>query len=594
MGMDVNPRSRRSLRLDRPSTRPRLQTQLLLLLLLFGAVPVVLVAGIGYSVSRRTIISRSETALSELANRQASYLQTELRREQLILRTIAGQVAPIMARDRDADVSALLAGGLATDGVFDGLRVLDPQGTTMADVALRETDPNWPEDKFHDVVPGVALHIDADSVIAYLLTVRLVLGDQTRWLQGHVRSADFARNFDIPLHVLGGVELGLFDSQGHTIFISHAHADRGLQAILNLVTGPPGEVVRSNMERNPALGFATELPELNWTMVTALPLSIVLAPVNNLLLLTAGGCTLLVLLIVAAGHVASRHVTTPLRELSAATATFGETGSYDTIVHRGVAETQSLIESFQAMADRLRRSRAEVEQLHGRELERAQQLATVGELASGVAHEIRNPLTGVIGALEIVRRKLKDADATAPIIDEARAQLHRIESTTTQLLEYARPPELRLIGVDLIGVVARAMRVVQATAEKAGVTLVASQKEKQLLVRADPELIVQVLVNLLLNGVDVTSRAGELRVELVRRSVGIEVRVQDHGAGVPQDKLQAIFRPFFTTKHQGTGLGLSISQQIVGRHGGTMWVESTPGGGATFVVLLPAIETVGE
>ncbi len=574
---------------DRPSARPRLQTQLLLLLLLFGAVPVVLVAGFGYSVSRRTIISRSETALSELANRQASYLQTELRREQLILRTIAGQVAPIMARDRNADVSGLLAGGLATDGVFDGLRILGPQGARIADVALRETDANWPEDGFHDVVTGVALHIDADSAIAYLLTVPLVLGDWTRWLQGHVRSADFARNFDIPLHVLGGVELGLFDSQGHTIFVSHAHAGDGLRAILSVATAGP-EVVRTNIEKNPALGFATALPELNWTMVTALPLSIVLAPVNNLLLLVAGGCTALVLLIVAAGHVASRHVTTPLRELSAATATFGKTGSYDTIVHRGVAETQSLIESFQAMADRLRRSRAEVEQLHDRELERAQQLATVGELASGVAHEIRNPLTGVIGALEIVRRKLKDADATAPIIDEARAQLHRIESTTTQLLEYARPPELRLIKVDLIGVVARAMRVVQATAEKAGVTLVASKQEQQLFVHADPELIVQVLVNLLLNGVDVTSPAGELRVELVTRSVGIEVRVLDHGVGVPEDKLQDIFRPFFTTKHQGTGLGLSISQQIVGRHGGTMWVESTPGGGATFVVLLPVIE----
>lgn len=569
------------------TTRPRLQTQLLLLLLLFGVVPVVIVTTFGYSVSRTAIIDQSQSALRELANRQATYLRTEIRREQLILRTIAGQVAPVMSGGGDVDLQALLAGGLADDGVFDGLRVVGPDGRVLADVALREIDPNWPEEGHDRAAPGLSLHLAGDSVVAYLLTVPLLAAGRPHWLQGHVRSQDFPRNLDVPIHLLGGVELGVFDHAGHAIIVSHAHATSGLQGVLAAVSPGLDEVARIDLEGRRALGFTASLPQLRWTLVAALPLSIVLAPVNNLLVFAVVGGTALVLLIFAAGHLASRYVTTPLRELSAAASTLGETGSYGEIEHSGVAETQTLIDSFHDMAENLQRTRDEVADLHGRELERAQQLATVGELASGVAHEIRNPLTGVIGALEVVRRKMNGGDESLRLIDEARAQLHRIESTTTQLLEYARPPELRLIDVDLVGVVERAMRIVQSTAEKAGVTLRVTSTGKPHHVRADPELMVQVMVNLLLNGIEVSPESGEITIQLDRSGQTFRVRVSDHGPGVPEGLRRNIFRPFFTTKHQGTGLGLSISQQIVARHDGSLRVEDTPGGGATFVMELP-------
>ena len=112
-------------------------------------------------------------------------------------------------------------------------------------------------------------------------------------------------------------------------------------------------------------------------------------------------------------------------------------------------------------------------------------------------------------------------------------------------------------------------------------------------VRVDPELLVQVLVNLMLSAIDAMGRAGQLTVWAARHAPEVWIGVRDTGPGVPREMRADIFRPFYTTKHQGTGLGLSISQQIVVRHGGTLRVEETPGGGATFIVALPLAEERG-
>jgi hypothetical protein len=227
-------------------------------------------------------------------------------------------------------------------------------------------------------------------------------------------------------------------------------------------------------------------------------------------------------------------------------------------------------------------------------MERAQQLATVGELASGVAHEIRNPLTGVRGALDLALRRLPAEESARPLLEEAQQQLARIEGATTQLLRYARPPELREVTVDASLLVERALHVVASRAETAEVTLREERAPAAVPVRVDPELMVQVLVNLMLNGVEAMADGGTLTVSLARRFPDVWIGVRDTGPGVPQDARGDIFRPFFTTKHQGTGLGLSISQQIVTRHHGALRVEDAPSGGATFVVLLPLADTEGE
>jgi signal transduction histidine kinase len=221
-------------------------------------------------------------------------------------------------------------------------------------------------------------------------------------------------------------------------------------------------------------------------------------------------------------------------------------------------------------------------------------LATVGELASGVAHEIRNPLTGVRGALELALRRLPPEEPARPLLEEAQQQLARIEGATTQLLRFARPPELREVTVDASLLVERALHVVASRAATAGLTLREERAPAAAPVRVDPELMVQVLVNLMLNGIEAMTDGGTLTVSLARRSPDVWISVGDTGPGVPLEARADIFRPFFTTKHQGTGLGLSISQQIVARHHGALRVEDAPGGGAIFIVVLPLADTEGE
>ena len=574
--------------------RLRLQTQLLALLLAFGAVPVAAALAVGYAVGRAALLHQAEDALQELASRQAEYLGNEVRRQELLLSTITGQISAAARRVPAADFASLLASSLADEGVFDGLRLVDDTGRIVASVALGGRIPRWPDrvpaGPWRPETPGrrLIVHRDGASVIAYLLAAPAAIGGRTWWLEGHVRSEDFTRLFNLPEHLMGGAELGVLDAQGRAIVVPHRHALELLRAI------PRGSVPalsRGSPGGTRSINYVTDVPETPWILSVSLPLRVVLAPVVRLRNLALFGGAALVLLILGAARLAASVVTTPLRELSVAASQLAETGSYEGIRHRGVAETEALVESFNRMANSLQRSRDQIDQLHSREMERAQQLATVGELASGVAHEIRNPLTGVLGALELARRRMPVDDPAAPMLREADAQLRRIETTTTRLLEYARPPELRRIPVDVRHVVERAVHVVATRAEAAGVGIRTAVPDEALPVHADPELLVQVLVNLMLNGIEAMPDGGKLTVGARARDGMAEMVVRDTGLGVPTEGRVDIFRPFFTTKSRGTGLGLSITQQIIESHEGTLRLDQTTGAGSTFVVTLPRLTT---
>jgi len=574
--------------------RLRLQTQLLALLLVFAAVPLLVAVVVGYRASRAAMIEQAEGAVRELARYQTGFLETEIRRQRLLLRTIIGQLATAINRSSAEELSQLLASSLADDGVFDGLRLLRSTGEIVANVALRPTAPQWPVDILAEsrmsAEGGAVLHRDRNRVVAYILGAPLRVGDDGWWLEGHVPSNDFGQLFDLPLHAMGGMEIGIFERDGKPVVVPHSHAAAELAPLFEGRTPDSLYVTRGTVAGVPSVVLTAPIAEPGWLLAASLPLDIVLAPVARLRNAAVIGCSLLIVIIFVAARLAARYVTTPLRELSVAASDFAQKGTYQRVRNRGVAETDALIESFSHMATTLQQSREEIDELHAKELQRAQQLATVGELASGVAHEVRNPLTGVLGALEVAARRLPPDDAALPMLMEARAQLQRIESTTTRLLEYARPPEIRVLVVDANGLAERATRVVEAKARLAGVDLTVEPAPSNLSVRVDPELLVQVLVNLLLNGIEAMTDGGQLTISVSGDGDSVGIAVQDAGPGIASEHQSDIFRPFFTTKHQGTGLGLSISHQIVTRHGGSLRVDAAAHHGTTFVVSLPLAE----
>jgi signal transduction histidine kinase len=563
-----------------------LSVQLLVALLAFGAIPLAGAITVGFLVSRTVITEQAEAALQDLTRRQAMHLATEITRQRLLLRTITGQLPATTGSARSAQLGELLRHSLPDDGVFDGLRLIGPEGRIRASVALRDAAPHWPAraPAADWRATDLSIHALDGQVVAYLLGTPAI---PTGWLEGHVRVDDFGRLFSIPDYQVGGVASAIYDTSGIPVYVGDADAREVLRLAVTAEQTGAATLLRTDIDARAFRIAAAPVPGTSWIYASGLPLEAALAPIARLRNAALVGAVILVAVILLTAVFAARSIGEPLRALASAAQRLGQSGLYEPIHHTGAGEVGLLVGSFNRMADDLRQVRTEVERLHAQELERAQQLATVGELASGVAHEIRNPLTGVLGAIELATKRLPAGDPARPLLAEAERQLQRIAATTTQLLRYARPPELREVVVNANLLVERAERVVRQRAERGGVQVDVETAPADADVRVDPELMVQVLVNLMLNGIEAGLPSGRLRVQVRRQEAGVTISVADTGPGVPAELREKIFRPFFTSKPEGTGLGLSISRQIAVRHGGSLRYEDTPNGGATFVVTLP-------
>ena len=257
------------------------------------------------------------------------------------------------------------------------------------------------------------------------------------------------------------------------------------------------------------------------------------------------------------------------------------------------------------LAERERRERRLVEQLN-RELReqqrrlteaqeqliRSERLATVGELAAGLAHDLRNPLAGVSGALHVLAGEIPEADPRQALLAEVQSQVARMNKTLTDLLWHARPPTPQCLPLHLNEVVEQTLWFLPVAS---GTRIEVSKRLQPELppLHLDPNLLHQALLNILVNARQAMPDGGQLTVStrlrqnLTGKGQVVEVAISDTGRGILEGNLSRIFQPFFTTKAQGTGLGLAIAARIVEQHGGSIAVESEVGNGATFRIVLP-------
>jgi len=250
-------------------------------------------------------------------------------------------------------------------------------------------------------------------------------------------------------------------------------------------------------------------------------------------------------------------------------------------------EIGDLGRNFNHMLQQLRESREEIERLHRTQISRAEYLATLGELAAGLAHEIRNPLAGIAGVIEIIGRDLPSTSPARAVVKDVRLEVVQINRILTDLLETARPhpPQMRLSNLNTTVEHAVMLARQQVLSKPIKIEL---QKAPDLPeVEHDSDQIHQVLLNLLLNGVQAIEGAGTVHVEIGSRGDCATVVVSDSGRGISPQHLPNIFRPFFTIKGSGTGLGLSLARRIVEEHHGRIEVSSLVGKGSKFEVGLP-------
>lgn len=234
----------------------------------------------------------------------------------------------------------------------------------------------------------------------------------------------------------------------------------------------------------------------------------------------------------------------------------------------------------------LLRDLSEVRELK-REVERSERLASLGSLAAGIAHEIRNPLSSIKGFATYFRDRQGADDQDRATAEIMIGEVERLNRVITDLLEFARPMELGVREVSCGHLLADIAAQVEIQAGKRDIT-VTTELPDDLTCRLDADRMRQVLLNLCLNAVEAMEDGGALTLELSRTASGrVKIQVWDTGCGIPEDDLSHIFDPYYTTKPTGTGLGLAIVHKIVEAHGGEIRAASTQGEGTCMTVLLP-------
>jgi signal transduction histidine kinase len=226
-----------------------------------------------------------------------------------------------------------------------------------------------------------------------------------------------------------------------------------------------------------------------------------------------------------------------------------------------------------------------------RDLLRAEQLAAVGQLAAGVAHELRNPLTGMKFLVEAALHPSNPTSLTAEDLRLIRQEITRMERTVQDLLDYARTPPPDCRPHDLRELVAEAAGVARSRAERKPVAVRVELPEVPVPASVDHDQVLSLLTNLLFNAIDAAPPAGEV---IVRAGAGpggiLTVDISDTGPGIDPSVADRLFTPFVTTKPTGTGLGLTVARRVARDHGGTLTAANRPGGGACFTLTLPPSE----
>lgn len=305
-------------------------------------------------------------------------------------------------------------------------------------------------------------------------------------------------------------------------------------------------------------------------------------------------------------------VRNPLRELKAGTECIAGGDLGHQISVRSQDEVGELAHSFNDMSNRLQVAQREITawahtleervEEKTRELKQAHQhmlhvekMATIGKMAAVVAHEINNPLSGILTYSRLVKRWIEKTTEATPKQEEMRGSLDLIASESKRcgelvknLLSFSRVSPINLTWCDLNQVIDRCIRLVQHKLDMGGIQLNLDLASELPPAHCDPAQIEQVVLAMVINAIDAMPQEGNLWIST--RAVGdsMELVIRDDGMGIPEEHLPHIFEPFYTTKESGgSGLGLAISQNIVERHGGHIELKSAAGQGTTFTIVLP-------
>lgn len=217
----------------------------------------------------------------------------------------------------------------------------------------------------------------------------------------------------------------------------------------------------------------------------------------------------------------------------------------------------------------------------------SEKLTTAGQLAAGIAHEIRNPLTSINGFVKLLRSAERSNELYFEIIE---SELKRIELIVNELLVLSKPQSVHVSGpIDVSAIMEQIITLMKVQAALKNIEIIPHYPMAPVFVQGEVNQLKQVFINLLKNAMEAMNQGGTITLDILHNAQEVQIIVQDEGIGMTQEQIQSLGQPFVTTKDTGTGLGLMITKNIIHNHGGTMNVESMPDHGTTFTIHLPAL-----
>jgi signal transduction histidine kinase len=573
-----------------------LRTKLLAFASALVLVPGAIYGAITVATSRATITELVGRQLVAEARNGADRLAMALRSEQARLRSFAGQdiMREIRVRDFDKRISSFLAAAKRGCPACSDLLVLDARDRVVA-----ASSPEWIDqamdvsDRAADAIEGPLAAGSASPVLRFVVTVPdpetpdATLGRLVALLDWERETEVIARvRFNLATVGLDADVL-IVDASGRAIGgAARPESSWRRGHVLELNT-PDLEDSLSSGRAGSSEGMLFGEAKLSdglpaWRIVVAQPLAEAFAPVRRAAILLGAALAGILIAALAVALVAARRTTRPLAELTAAAEMVRRGGgSAPTVRLRSADEIGTLTAAFNRMSVDLRRAE--------RELVDAAKFSFVGELAAGVAHEVRTPLGVLRSSTQLLERSLEAKDDEArELLHLLRAEVDRIERVVSELLELGRPRELTREPTALGPVVFRAADFVAARAQEKGIVVHRHVSQADPEVLCDPDLVYQVALNLLVNAVQVLSPGGSIQIALLPAHDGYGgFAVYDDGPGMTEEVRARIFEPFFTRRDGGAGLGLTFVQRVVQEHRGHISVQSEPGRGARFTIELP-------
>jgi len=300
-------------------------------------------------------------------------------------------------------------------------------------------------------------------------------------------------------------------------------------------------------------------------------------------------------------YVLSRRIVKPVKDLIYVTEEIAQGEFPENLDIGNVRELNQLSNALKTMYLQIESSKSELKsniealeesnrviQRTQKELVASEKLASLGRLSAGVAHEIGNPLSAILGYLEVMRRQEDTLDSKYKYLESIRKEALRIDRIIKTLLYYAKPKDFEIKNVNMNEIIRNSVDILEAQGVFKNVDLELKLDSNLKNIEADQHQISQVIINLLLNAMDAINEKGKIIISSDLSSDGrIEIKVIDNGTGIPEEHIDKIFDPFFTTKGpgKGTGLGLSVSARIVSLFGGSISVENNVDSGSTFKII---------